>query len=262
MIGICGEFLAMTTYTNLEEYDDPEIYDLENDEFEPDGTFYLELAQKLGGTVLEIGCGTGRITIPMAQQGINITGLDLVPAMIEHAKSKAPTVTVQWIVGDVRDFSIDRRFRLIFESGATFQHMLTRADQEKMFACVREHLEPDGRFVVGTIFPQLDLLKDEDEQDWFKYNDAKGREIAVSGKQHYDPVSQIKTETAYRCWKDANGQEVVKGAPLSLRYTFPQEMEALLHYNGFEVLERYGDWDKSSVTNESDHLIYVCRALS
>jgi 2-polyprenyl-3-methyl-5-hydroxy-6-metoxy-1,4-benzoquinol methylase len=62
---------------NLEEYADPEIYDLENREFEPDGPFSLGFATKLKGPVLELGCGTGRVTIPLAQHGVDMTGLDL-----------------------------------------------------------------------------------------------------------------------------------------------------------------------------------------
>ena len=74
-----------------------------------------------------------------------------------------------------------------------------------------------------------------------------------------DALSQIKTETAYRRWRDHDGREIVKVAPLMLRYVYPQEMEALLHHNGFVVLERYGDMDFSSLSTESDHMIYICR---
>jgi SAM-dependent methyltransferase len=252
----------MTTLTNLEEYDDPEIYDQENADFEPDGDFYLAYAQQIGGAVLELGCGTGRITIPMAQQGVNITGIDIVPQMIEQAKAKAVNLPIQWITADVRDFSAEQTFRLIFESGATFQHMLTRADQERMLARVRQHLEPEGRFIVSTMMPSLDLLADQGEQEWFSYENREGREVRVSGTQHFDWLTQIKTETAIRRWKDASGQEIIKHTPLSLRYTFPQETEVLLHYNGFVILESFGDWDKSPLTGKSGHIIHICRAVS
>jgi hypothetical protein len=86
-----------------------------------------------------------------------------------------------------------------------------------------------------------------------------GWEIRVSGTEHYDAVWQVKIETAYRRWKDASGQEVVRIAPLALRYYFPQELETLLHHNGFMVMERYGDNDSSPLTNESRMLIYICR---
>ncbi len=243
---------------NLVEYEDPVLYDLENATFDPDGSFYLTLARQMGNPVLEIGCGTGRITIPMAQQGIQITGLDVVPAMLNHARSKAADPSIQWVEADARTFHLRQKFRFIFESGSAFQHLLERSDQEAMLARVHEHLAPDGRFVVSSIFPTAELLETvEEEQDWFSYPNALGQEVKVSGTQHYDALSQVKTETAYRRWKDAEGQEIVKIAPLKLRYFYPQEMEALLHYNGFKIVERYGQVDFSPLTATSERMIYL-----
>ena len=245
---------------NLEEYADPEIYDLENREFGPDGSFFLDFAKKLDGPVLELGCGTGRVTIPLAQNGVDITGLDVVPAMIERAKQKAGELPIQWITADVRCFRLERSFRLIFEIGSVFQHVLTRSDQEAFLARVREHLENDGRFIVSLLFPRPDLLTSvETEKEWFSYENHAGQKIRVSGTEYYDPVRQVKLETAYRRWVDDSGQEILKVAPLSLRYVFPQEMEALLYYNGFQVLEQFGDWDSSPLTNKSRLMIFVCR---
>ena len=195
----------------------------------------------------------------MAIQGIELTGLDIVPGMISHAKSKAKDLAIEWVIEDARTFNLGRRFKFIFESGATFQHLLERSDQEAMLAHVRDHLTDDGRFVVSSIFPHADVVVDEvNEQQWFTYHTHEGREVRVSGTQHYDALRQIKTETAYRKWHDNQGNEVVKVAPLELRYTYPQEMESLVHHNGFMVVERYGDMDFSPLTAESDHLIYVC----
>lgn len=249
----------MDTRTNLEEYSDPFAYDAENDSFEPDGPFYLTLAQRIGGSVLEVGCGTGRITIPLAQQGIQITGLDIVPQMLERARSKAASLPIRWVEADVRSFDLGTRFHFIFETGAVFQHLHERLDQEAMLERVRDHLEPDGRFVVGSMFPNADLLKNEDtEQAWFSYTNSQGHEEQVSGTQHYDELRQIRTETAYRRWRNEEGREILKVTPLRLRFFYPQEMEALLHYNGFTILERYGDSDFSPLTNDSRHMIYVC----
>ena len=244
---------------NLVEYANPQIYDLENHDFEPDGPFLLEVARKTGGPVLELGCGTGRLTIPLAQSGMDITGLDIVHGMLERAKQKAGDLPIRWVLADAREYQLDRTFRLIFESGGVFQHMLTRADQETFLARVREHLDEDGLYMCKSIFPHPDLLGSVDEEkDWFTTQHPNGWEIRVSGTEHYDAVRQVKVETAYRRWKDANGEEIVRVAPLSLRYNFPQELEALLHYNGFKVVERYGEDDSSPLTNESRMLIYIC----
>lgn len=250
----------MDTSDNLSEYADPELYDLENQDFEPDGLFFLDYARRLNGPVLEAGCGTGRLTIPLAQSNINITGIDVVPGMIGRAKEKAGDLQIQWVVDDIRHFQLQRTFRLIFETGSVFQHLLTRSDQEAYLGRVREHLEEDGRFIFSLMFPHPEALtSEESEKEWFRYEDQHGHEIRVSGTELYDPIRQVKLETAYRRWLDEQGQECLRVAPLSLRYTFPQEIEMLLHYNGFEILERFGDWDCSPLTDKSRIMIFVCK---
>jgi SAM-dependent methyltransferase len=250
----------MNEQDNLSEYSNPELYDLENSDFEPDGPFILTLAKKIGGAVLELGCGTGRVTIPLAENGVEIVGLDIVPGMVELARMKSGKLPIEWVVADVRAFKLERKFRLIFESGSVFHHMLTLQDQEAYLARVREHLEDDGRWVLNLFFPKPhNLTSTEDEEDWFTFQHPDVYEIKVSGIDKYDAIRQVKTETAYRRWMDACGNEFTQVSPLSLRYLFPQEMETLLHYNGFEIVEQYGDVDLSPVTNESRHLIYICR---
>ncbi|MBL8102335.1 MAG: class I SAM-dependent methyltransferase [Anaerolineales bacterium] len=250
----------MDIHDNLGEYADPKLYDAENNDFEPDGPFILSLAKQLGGAVLELGCGTGRMTIPLAENGVEIVGLDVVPGMVDLAKQKAGGLPIEWIVADVRTFQLGRKFRLIFESGSVFHHMLTRQDQEAYLARVREHLEDDGRLVLSLFFPKpRNLMSTDEVEEWFTAEHPDGYEIKVSGIDKYDAFRQIKTETAYRRWTDGSGKEILQVAPLSLRYVFPQEMEALLHYNGFEIIEQYGDFDRSPVTEENSLITLVCR---
>jgi SAM-dependent methyltransferase len=243
---------------NLVEYDHPNLYDLENRDFAPQGPFYLALAQQTGDPVLELGCGTGRITIPIARHGVAITGLDIVPGMLEQARRKTADLPINWVEADARTFDLPISFRLIYATTGAFQHMLERADQEAMLGRVRAHLAPDGVFAfdVGSAQVIGDIAE---EQPWFTYADERGDEVRVSGTCHYDPLRQVYTEAAYRRWKGADGQEVTQYSPLAMRVFYPQELEALLHYNGFTVLERYGDYDRGPLTAESRTLIYVCR---
>lgn len=251
----------MLSHSNLEDYTDPRLFDLENDDFEPDGPFYLALAQKINGSVLELGCGTGRLTIPLARHGIDITGLDIVPEMLNRAQSKAGDQQIPWVEGDVRDFHLGRKFNLICAPGCVFEHLLNHKDQKVMLACVRKHLTSEGIFVIAVRVPQPGMMIDTDEQEWFSYQDEDGREVHVSGTDHYDPLQQIRHETAYRRWYNTDGKEIISRARLALRLIFPQEMEMLLHYNGFVVLHRWGDWNSNSPTNESHLIIYECQKM-
>jgi hypothetical protein len=83
--------------------------------------------------------------------------------------------------------------------------------------------------------------------------------VRVSGNQHFDSLRHIRTETAIRRWQDADGREIVRTAPLMLRDYFPPELESLLHYNGFAVVERYGDTNFSPLAAGSPHIIFVCQ---
>jgi SAM-dependent methyltransferase len=250
----------MSSYDNLADYADPIIYDQENSSFEPDGPFFLEMACQAGGPVLDLGCGSGRITIPLAQNDIDITGLDVVSGLLAQARQKSPGLAIDWVEGDGRTFQLNRQFNFIFAAGCVFQHLLTRPDQEAMLARIREHLTENGRFATGLFFPHPEQLEDvPEEQEWFSYTTVDGRDVDVSGIEHYDPLRQVKVETAVRRWTDENGKTITREAPLALRYIYPQEMEALLHYNGFTILNVYGHWDRSPLTAESRMMIYVCQ---
>ena len=247
------------TEPSLVEYTTPELYDLEMHDFEPDGPFFLEFARQARGPVLELGCGTGRITIPLAQDGIDIIGLDIVPEMLAFAQKKPGAERVKWVQADARSFELDQEFSLIFEAGSVFQHMVERSDQEAMLAQVKKHLAPGGIFVVGAMIPHAGLMETvEKEEHWFTYL-FQGCEVSVSGMQQYDPIRQVKVETAYRRWKDRDGNEIEKVSPLSLRLFFPQELEALLHYNGFRIEAKYGNCEKNPLTAQSRMMFFVVR---
>jgi len=248
----------MIEHTNLEDYEDPVVYDLENKDLD-DLPFYLSLAQEVSGSVLELGCGTGRITIPLAQKGIEITGLDIVPGMLSRAQEKSGDLPIQWIEADIRDFHLGKLFDLIYTTGSVFQHLIERTEQEMMLACVKEHLSPDGLFAIDLLFPSRSSMEDSEEQDWYVYENEEGKKVKVTGTDKYDPTKQIKHETAYRRWQDGEGREIIKRARFALRVIFPQEMKALLHYNGFSITHCYGSWDRSPLTAESQNMIYLCK---
>jgi SAM-dependent methyltransferase len=249
----------MIDHDNLADYADPYLYDMENPDEEPVGSFLLELAQQANGPILELGCGTGRYTLYLTRLGFTVTGVDIVPGMLARARQKAGDLPVDWVEADVRCFQLPGKFAMIFEIGAMFQHLLTRPDQEAFLAGVRDHLAEDGRFLISALFTKPPyMVSSDEEEDWFEYDGGDGRVIKVSGITSYDAVNQVRHETAYRRWQDDAGETITRIAPLALRSYFPQELENLLHYNGFSIEERYGNWDCSPLTEESPMLLFLC----
>ena len=237
----------------------PINYELESGRFEPDGTILLELASQVNGPVLELGCGTGRVTIPLAERGIDMTGLELLPHMLEYAQNKAKEVPVKWVCADVRSFQLDTQYSLIFSKGAVFQHLLTIPEQEAMLSRVREHLAPEGRFIIDVCYKHPNAMVNvTEEQDWYAFTDAEGREVQVAGTDHYDHLRQIWYQTWTQRRIENAREKQTKPVQLALRYIMPQEMETLLYYNGFTVLARYGDWKGNPLVEDGYPQIYVC----
>lgn len=271
----------MIDHNNLEEFADPVNYDIE-DSSNTGVAFYAALAQETGSPVLEVACGTGRVSIPIARLGFAVTGLDIVPGMLERARSKSDGLPVRWVEGDARTFDLGECFQLIFLTGNAFQAFLTLADQEALLGRVHAHLHDDGLFAFETRNPRwatsgqreqkeegqavgveqgegfftLETL--EQEVPGQGYTDSRGRAVRASRTQVYDPVAQILHLTGYRRW-DEGGQEQTKVTRIALRYTFPQELAALLHYNGFMILRQYGDWNLEPLRATSPSIISVCR---
>jgi SAM-dependent methyltransferase len=259
-------------HDNLEEFADPQTYDLE-DSSETGIAFYAALAQETGSPVLEIACGTGRVGIPIARLGFAVTGVDVVPGMLERARSKSAGLPARWVEGDARAFDLGERFRLIYLTGNAFQAFLTRADQEALLERVRAHLHDDGLFAFETRNPRWAALETRDEayDGLFafletrdeevagkSYTDRTGRVVRLSRTQRYDHVAQILHWTTYRRWREGD-RERTKITRIAVRFTFPLELEALLHYNGFAIMRQYGDWNREPLSAASPSIIVVCR---
>ena len=251
----------MVDYDIYEEFRDPETYDLECDAFADDFPIIERWAQKLGGPLLDLACGTGRMAIHMALLGYQVTGVDLIPEMIAHARKKAAKqdVAIDWTVADARDFHLNQQFPFVFMLMNAFQFLLTRADHEAMLACVREHLRPDGYFLFETRNPTPRNLQQVRHPEGQQYTMPDGGQLVATEQQYYDPMTQIQHYTGHRKFDYADGTQDEKTLRVALRYIYPQEMEALLHYNGFQIHTVYGNWQGEPLTADSRAMIYVCQ---
>ncbi len=222
-----------------------------------DVEFYRDLAARLGGPILELACGTGRIALPLADDGHRVTGIDIAESMLDYAR-RAGEDRARFLHADMRAFELDERFPLILLAFNAIGHLHTRADVYAMLDRVRAHLAPDGRFVIALFNPDLGLLnrRPEAEREVARYPDPDSdADIMVTETARYDRASQILT--AY--WRYAIGEREEQ-ATLQLRMFFPQELEALLEHRGFEVAEKYGDFDFAPFRSEAPHQLLVAAA--
>jgi SAM-dependent methyltransferase len=129
-----------------------------------DVPFYVELAERTGGPVLEIGCGTGRVLLEIAERGIEIEGPDFSADQLGVLGGKLHTLSpeirdrIRLHRADMRNFALDRRFRLITAPFRPLQHLYTVADQIATFRTVRKHLLPDGLFAFDLFYPNYRAL--------------------------------------------------------------------------------------------------------
>lgn len=252
----------MSALDNLEEFSDPPNYDIEEGERSASRiAFYCDLAEKVGGPVLEIACGSGLVTLPIATRGLEVTGLDLARPMLEHARKKAAaqSLVIEWVEADARSFDLDKHFNFILLTGNAFQAFLHREDQEALLASVKRHLAPDGIFAFETRNPSGHDLSDQPEEIFeYSYASVEGYPVSVSYTQQYDPLAQIMSWTTYRRWSDET-REHKKETHIACRFTYPRELETLLYYNGFQIVEQYGNWSKERLSFSSLEMINLCK---
>ena len=243
-----------------EVYGDAVLYDAEDKQSQNDRPFYLAAAKRARGPVLELACGTGRLTLALAGAGINITGLDVSAPMLALARKKAVKEGLKavLILGDARHFRLRRKFKLIFMPFNSMQHLAERAGLESLFASVRAHLAPGGRFILDVFNPHPGCLV-RDPEEFLPvscYKDPRGKEqILVEEQYFYDRAAQVSRIT----WRYTRGRKRFASRKLNMRCFFPQELDALLHYNGFKALRKYGDFNLSPFGSASPKQIVICR---
>lgn len=235
-----------------------------------DVSFYLALAKEIGGPVLEIGCGTGRVLLPIARAGIEIHGLDQSSAMLDVLNQKLARepdeirhrVTLH--SGDMRSARLNIQFPLVIIPFRPLQHMHTIDDQIAALRTAAAHLNDRGRFVFDVFHPKFDLMlsgigEERLEMEW-PVEDRPGTIIRrFFRKDSTDKVRQSFSGTfIYRTFE---GDRLVREetAPLHMTgYSYPQ-LRALFLLADLEVVEEYGSFAKTPLDNTATEMIFVLR---
>ena len=242
--------------TMLEEYNDPILYDVEN-VWAIDDDFYLELAQEIGGPVLDIACGTGRLTRAIAAAGIETTGLDIVPAMLDHARSKQPAYAIDYLLADCRTMQLDRSFQLMLMTSHGFQHLYTDKDIAAFLERAYAHLKPGGTLAFETRnFAGRTYVTSSEPQPSGCLTMPNGDVIESWMSSKYDATTQL--DTIY--FKTHNQTtDIVEHSQTVLRYVTIEQLNQMLRNQGFSITAQYGYWDKSPVTPNAKELITLCQ---
>lgn len=222
--------------------------------------YWITLARRFGGPILELACGTGRVSIPLAHEGFAVSGIDASDSMLAQARSKSAQagVAVEWIKGDIRNFDLGKRFPLIIFPFNTIVALHDLEDLEACLVCVKRHLTPRGKFAIDVFNPDLRFLLRDPEKRYphseFPDPDGAGT-IVLTETNVYDSARQINQVKLFFKFPGQT-EEVVEH--LNIRVYFPQELDGLLKYNGFAIEDKFGNYDESPFVSSSPKQLIVC----
>ncbi len=229
-----------------------------------DVAFYRALAQETGGPVLELGCGTGRALLPIAQDGLACVGLDGSPAMLEALRAKRPPPTLRTVLAPMQDFDLGPdRFRLIFSAFRPFQHLYTVQDQLACLASVRRHLMPTGVFAFDVFHPDLGRLARPEEDEYEEDRFTDGGDEVVRLTTIVRDVSTQTQEVAVRFERRRDGTLVGSEVErFRMRWYYRYEVEHLLARAGLEMVALYGDFDRRPFDRSATEMVFVARSAA
>ena len=235
--------------------------------------FYRALAMEVkeqGGAILELGCGTGRVALRLAQEGIPITGLDFSPAMLAVAREKSRGLSnVHWVEADMKAFQLGQRFDLIIIPGHSFQFMLTPSDQVACLECIHRHLAADGKLVIHLNHDDISwlggLCQGEGTDFMLVGEYRQGSEVCSIRKWNsWSYASSTQTASVVTAWEtlseDGSVKERQEVEKKHLHCFFRYEMEHLLARCGFKIEALYGDFYRQELHDTSCEMIWVANA--
>lgn len=215
--------------------------------------FYRALIPSPQSSILELGCGTGRVTVALAESCAAIHGIDVSEAMLAIATDKLqaahlPAGRAQVEKADITDFDLGRRFDLIIAPFRVMQNLDTDAEVDGLFRCIRKHLAPNGTCILNVFKPngEPEALR----KGWVTGEDKLRWEVPVEGGrlQCYDRRAAMDRERLvlypeliYRRYEgDTLAEESV--LRFAMRCYYPDSFEKLIASHGFEVMQRWGGY--------------------
>jgi SAM-dependent methyltransferase len=236
-----------------------------------DADFYLEAAKSAGGATLELGCGTGRILLPLAEAGHRVCGLELSPHMLDRCRTKLAELPrevqgrVRLVEGNMVEFELGEQFQLITFPFRSFQHLQSTSEQLACLACAHRHLAPGGRLILDLF--QTDPRRMHDPE-FFNERAIPGETTLPDGRRvrlaeravalHRAIQSNDVELISYVTHPDGRAERIVNA--FRVRYFFRYEVEHLLARAGFCVVEIFGSFDRTPLRDDSPEMIFIAHA--
>lgn len=199
-----------------------------------------------GGAALELGIGTGRIALPLAERGVPVHGIDLSEAMVARLCAKPGAERIGVTVGDFATATVGARFTVVYLVANTIMNLTTQDEQVACFQNAAAHLEPDGCFVIEVVVPGLRRLPPGER---FQPFDVSPTHV---GFDEYDVARQGLVSHHY--WIEDGNVEVLSPP---FRYVWPAELDLMARLAGLTLRERWSTWTRELFTSESAQHVSV-----
>lgn len=234
-------------------YENAVLYDMQNAEDRDDIGFFREKAKVTGGPILELACGTGVLSIPIAESGIEVYGLDLSPEMIGLARQKSSGLkNVHFAIGNMTKFKLDRKFKLIFCGFNSIAHLHSFVELQGMLESAKENLAPDGLLILDCFVPNPKYLVRPKGALYPVYDNG---DMKIQEENEYDPVAQVNHIIWHYEYQHDQWIE-----HLDMRIYYPQELQNYLRICGYEIKNAYGTHAFDMLVPNSPFQIYECTA--
>jgi SAM-dependent methyltransferase len=251
-------------------------YDVFSGSNAPEGdiSFYVTQATNAGDPVLELASGTGRVLIPIAQAGVEITGLDLSPAMLDVTQRRIDALptdvqrNITLVEGDMTSFDLGKKFALILIPFNSFCLLTTAELQRACLGRISEHLEPGGRLAFSVFDPNIGIIAKHSGvmgsavKRYKEFADPEsGQRVVVYDSRDYDLNAQlIAQEWVFETLDDRGSMISREYTTIRLRYLFRYEMQYLLELCGFEIEALYGDFRRGPF-QAGRHQVWIARKV-
>jgi SAM-dependent methyltransferase len=227
-----------------ERYDESSAEMFERETLDATVDFLAGLAGR--GAALELGIGTGRIALPLAQRGVRVHGIDLSSAMVARLRAKEGAEDIEVTLGDFATTRVDGTFSIAYLVFNTIMNLTTQDEQVACFQNVAAHLEPGGCFVIEVMLPELQRLAPGETFRPFRVTATR------LGFDEYDVVSQGLISHHYSV---SDGELEVN--PIPFRYVWPSELDLMARLAGMTLRERWSGWKREPFTSDSTKHVSV-----